>query len=85
MGRFAKNPYYAEEKYPGRKKVDYSKEFAWVPKFRERVAEYERCLLVELLTENKGNINKSARIGGMHESSLREKMIRFGLKKEDFR
>jgi len=52
---------------------------------RELSERFERAYWAELLTRTRGRIGETARLGGITERSLYDRMVRLGLRKEKFR
>ncbi|MCW5208704.1 sigma-54-dependent Fis family transcriptional regulator, partial [Desulfobulbus sp. US1] len=52
---------------------------------RRGIEEIERCYLKEVLSSNKGKINRSAEAAGVSTRQLHKLMRKYGLKREEFR
>jgi DNA-binding NtrC family response regulator len=53
---------------------------------RQQIVEsFERDYFRRLMTEAKGNIGLAAKLSGLNERNVYEKMRKYGLRKEDFR
>ena len=85
MSKLADNPFYAEDsRRMGRPTIDRSLEPRWNKSLGCLLAEYEIALVDTALTQAGGNIAKAARISKTIETTLREKMKKYGLKKSDY-